>query len=189
MGAVRSIRSPLVPALLVGALLGACGDGSVPGESEATEDPGSESPPVVHATELPPLHPSVDGYPEEQVDIVTPEATHRLAVLVADTAARRQHGLMEVPDLPEGVGMLFVGYERDRDGGFWMKDTLVPLTIAYIGADGTIVDLVDMAPCEADPCPSYPPDTPYRSALEVRQGWFADHGIGEGAVVRRRADR
>ena len=140
---------------------------------------------MVHATEVPPLHPSVDGYPQESVEIVASGRVHRLSVLVAGTTAQRQHGLMEVPELPDGVGMLFVGYDRDRTGGFWMKDTLVPLTIAYLDADGTIVDLVDMEPCEADPCPSYPPDSPYRSALEVRQGWFADHGIEVGAVVRR----
>lgn len=187
MGPVPSIRPSLLPALLVCVVLTACGDGAGSSSTGSVDGPRSTATPVVHATEVPPLHPSVDDYPEDQVDIVTNGITHRIAVLVADTSARRQHGLMEVPELPDGVGMLFVGYDRDRTGGFWMKDTLVPLTIAYLDADGTIVDLVDMEPCEADPCPSYPPDAPYRSALEVRQGWFAEQGIDEGAVVRRQS--
>lgn len=141
-------------------------------------------PTSVHATVVPPLHPSVDDYPAAAVEIVTDARTHRLAVLVADTPDRRQHGLMEVPELPDGVGMLFTGYDADRESGFWMKDTLIPLTIAYLAADGTIVDLVDMEPCTEDPCPSYAPARPYRSALEVRQGWFSENGVSEGAVVR-----
>lgn len=185
MGPVPSIRPSLLSALLVCMALSACGDGAGSESTRPAGGPGATATPVVHTTDVPPLHPSVDSYPRDHVDIEAAGTTHRIAVLVADTSARRQHGLMEVPDLPDGVGMLFVGYDRDRTGGFWMKNTLVPLTIAYLAADGTIVDLIDMAPCGAEPCPSYPPDTPYRSALEVRQGWFADHGIDEGAVVRR----
>lgn len=185
MGPVPSFRPALLPAILVCVVIAGC-TGGTDGPPPSTDATGTAATPVVHATEVPPLHPSVDDYPREQVDIEASGTTHRLAVLVADSSARRQHGLMEVAELPDGVGMLFVGYDRDRTGGFWMKDTLVPLTIAYLAEDGTIVDLVDMAPCEADPCPSYPPDASYRSALEVRQGWFAEHDIGEGAVVHRR---
>lgn len=167
------------------AVLGAgCGSGA---ERPAGERTDAGGPTVVHATAVPSLHPSVDGYPSETIEILTPDATHRVAVLVADTPARRQHGLMEVQSSPDGVGMLFVGYDRDRSSGFWMKDTLIPLTIAYLAADGTIVALIDMEPCTADPCPTYAPDEPYRSALEVRQGWFSENGIAEGAVVRRSA--
>lgn len=181
---MSSVFRPAALLVAVLALATACRDGQ-PGAAPASPTAGET---VVHATEVPALHPSVDEYPSGTVEIVTEAVTHRLAVLVADTSARRQHGLMEVPDVPDGVGMLFTGYETDRSSGFWMKDTLVPLTIAYLAADGTIVDLVDMEPCPADPCPSYAPDRPYRSALEVRQGWFQENDVPEGAVVRRMSE-
>lgn len=180
---VSTHRPALVVIAVLAILAGGCGTGGGRPAAEPTGDTGG--PTVVHATSAPPLHPSVDGYPTEAIEIRTADGTHRLAVLVADTPARRQHGLMEVESLPDGVGMLFVGYESDRTSGFWMKDTLVPLTIAYLAADGTVVALIDMEPCTSDPCPTYAPDEPYRSALEVRQGWFSEHGISEGAVVRR----
>lgn len=203
---IRRSRRPrwVVPLVTVAVLAGCAGRDAPPdaaptptstgGDTGAVATPTTEpttptpSPSaratVVHATDVPPLHPSVDGYDEANIEIVTAEAVHRIAVLVADTAAERRHGLMEVPELPDGVGMSFVGYDEDRTTGFWMKDTLVPLTIAYVAADGTIVDLVDMSPCRSTACPRYPPARPYRSALEMPQGWFAASGIDEGAVVR-----
>ena len=57
-----------------------------------------------------------------------------------------------------------------------MKDTLIPLSIAFAGEDGTILAILDMDPCEADPCEIYDPDVSYRSALEVNQGAF--YGLG-----------
>lgn len=131
------------------------------------------------STEVPPLHPSVDGYPAATIELVAPDE-HRVpvAVRIADTPERRQHGLMEVPELPDGVGMVFV-YDTDRpgDAGFWMKDTLVPLDIAYLDADGRPVAILAMEPCPEMPCPSYPPGVPYRHTLEVRQGWFDEVGF------------
>lgn len=133
---------------------------------------------------VPALHPSVDGYPEVRVALTPPDARCAIvmAVRLADTAATRQHGLMEVTELPDGTGMLFTypDVEGERTGGYWMKNTLVALDIAYIGADGTVVDIRAMDPCEADPCPGYPPDAPYRATLEVPQGWFAAVGVAEG---------
>lgn len=93
-------------------------------------------------------------------------------VAIADTTERRTRGLMGVEDLGDLDGMLFV-HDRDTGGGFWMKDTLIPLDIAFFTADGTLVDLLEMEPCRADPCPSYFPRAPYRYALEVERGGFA----------------
>ena len=61
-----------------------------------------------------------------------------------------------------------------------MKNTLIPLSIAFADAEGTIVSILDMEPCEADPCEIYDPGVPYRSALEVNQGAFDDWGVQVG---------
>jgi uncharacterized membrane protein (UPF0127 family) len=165
----------------------ACGGGTSTTDTSTSEPPPtsttSAGEPVTHSTSVPPLHPSIDGYDEATVELVTATTVHRLAVKVAATQGERAHGLMEVTELPDGTGMLFV-YDDDRTGGFWMKDTLVPLDIAFAAADGTIVSILAMDPCTVDPCPTYTPDAPYRSALEVPQGWFARMGVTEGDVLR-----
>jgi len=110
------------------------------------------------------------------------EAT-TIAVELADTPAAREQGLMGRTSLPADAGMVFV-YPEDHAGPFWMKDTLIPLSIAFYAADGRILRILDMQPCEADPCPLYDPDVPYRGALEVNEGAFADWGITEGDRLR-----
>ena len=102
-----------------------------------------------------------------------------VAVEVADSAEERQVGLMGRESLPEDAGMIFL-FDEDTSGGFWMKDTLIPLSIAFADADGTIVSILDMEPCAADPCEIYDPGVPYRSALEVNRGAFSRWGVEEG---------
>jgi len=93
-------------------------------------------------------------------------------VAVAADEAERARGLMGVADLGGLRGMLFV-FPGDGSSAFWMKDTLLALDVAFFAADGSLVDLLQMAPCEADPCPVYQPDGVYRYALEVPVGGFA----------------
>lgn len=105
-----------------------------------------------------------------------------MAVEVADSLTEQRTGLMHRTSLGEDAGMLFV-FEADRTGGFWMKNTLIPLQIAYMAVSGSgyeVVTIRDMEPCRADPCPSYAPSAPYRVALEVNAGWFDSHGVKEG---------
>jgi uncharacterized membrane protein (UPF0127 family) len=64
-----------------------------------------------------------------------------------------------------------------------MKNTLIPLSIAFLDADGRILRILDMEPCEADPCPLYPPGVAYTSALEVNQGAFERWGVEVGDLV------
>ncbi len=90
-------------------------------------------------------------------------------VAVADTPQARQQGLMNVIDLGSLDGMLFV-FEAEREGGFWMKDTLLPLEIAFFRDDGSLVDVLAMEPCAADPCPVYTPSGAYRYAVEAVPG-------------------
>lgn len=111
------------------------------------------------------------------------DAETTVAVEVADTPSEREHGLMGRASLPANAGMVFT-FPADHRGAFWMKDTLVPLSIAFYGADGRILRILDMAPCERDPCPLYDPEVAYRGALEVNQGAFERWGISEGDRLR-----
>jgi uncharacterized membrane protein (UPF0127 family) len=101
---------------------------------------------------------------------------------IADSEAERETGLMGRTSLDPDGGMLFV-FDEDVEAAFWMKDTLIPLSIAFIAADGEIVTIRDMEPCTADPCEIYGSDAPYRTALEVSKGAFADWGVEVGDRV------
>jgi len=95
-----------------------------------------------------------------------------IVVAVADTPDKRSQGLMGVTDLGGLDGMLFV-FQVDSDAGFWMKNTLIPLDIAFFAVEGTFVDSLTMAPCTEDPCPTYRPSGSYRYALEAPAGDLA----------------
>lgn len=111
--------------------------------------------------------------------ILDPGGRHvPMPVHVADTPELRQRGLMGVEHLEREGGMLFVN-PGDTSGGFWMRDTLIPLSIAFLAADGTVLAILDMEPCTADPCPVHDPGVSYRNALEVNQGRFGDLGLTE----------
>jgi uncharacterized protein len=118
------------------------------------------------------------GYRLEPLD--GPAVTVQLEI-AADPAARAR-GLMGRREVPEGTGMVFL-YPEDVAEAFWMKNTLVPLSIAFVAADGRVVSVAEMTPCEADPCPSYAPAGPYRYAVELTAGAFPAAGIGKGAKV------
>ena len=90
---------------------------------------------------------------------------------------------MEVTDLAGYEGMLFV-WEADTGGGFWMRNTPTPLSIAWYAADGSFVSSAEMAPCgDSDQCPTYYPEGDYRFALETFQGDLATLGAGPGSKL------
>lgn len=99
-----------------------------------------------------------------------------LTVELARTGQDRNRGLMGREELPGDRGMLFV-FPADTQAAFWMKDTLIPLSIAFIGEDGTVLDIQDMEPLTTET--HHSPQT-YRYALEVNQGWFQENGIAVG---------
>ena len=85
--------------------------------------------------------------------------------------------------LDEGEGMLFI-WPEDVASAFWMKDTPLRLSIAFIADSGEVLRVFDMEPCRADPCPVYDPHATYRMALEVRQGAFESKGVRVGDHAR-----
>jgi uncharacterized membrane protein (UPF0127 family) len=101
-------------------------------------------------------------------------------VEVAKTPEERNHGLMGRKHLGKDEGMLFI-FEAEDYHGFWMKDTLIPLSIDFIDKDGRIVWITDMKPQTLD---SRVPPIPILYALEMNKSWFSSHGIKAGDVVR-----
>ena len=109
-----------------------------------------------------------------RVQLTTGE--HQLQVYVARSDEERAQGLMFRRDMPPDEGMLFM-CEDCAVQKFWMKDTLLPLSIAFIDEDGTILKVADMEPNDLEGVSS---DHPVRYVLEVNQGWFAQRGIAAG---------
>jgi uncharacterized membrane protein (UPF0127 family) len=103
----------------------------------------------------------------------------RIRVEDAFTAQTRARGLMFRPHVAPRSGMVF-RYPGDSSGGYWMKNTLVPLSIAFFDRDGRVVRVLDMAPCRRADCPSYDPKVTYAGALEVNQGFFDEIGLTRG---------
>lgn len=102
-----------------------------------------------------------------------------IIVEVADTQESRSQGLMDRRSMPENHGMLFV-FETESQVSFWMKNTRIPLSIAFIAADGTIRQIEDMEP---ESLSSVVSQRNVLYALEVNQGWFEKNGIGAGDKI------
>jgi uncharacterized protein len=111
-----------------------------------------------------------------------PHKTVTVKVEIAATTAQLQQGLMGRRSLAPRSGMAFL-FAADTRGRFWMKNTLIPLSIAFWGKSGRILRILDMTPCRADPCKVYDPHVAFRGALEVNRGAFARWGVHRGAVV------
>jgi uncharacterized membrane protein (UPF0127 family) len=104
---------------------------------------------------------------------------HTFSVEVASSLQQRAQGLMRRTHLDDDAGMLFVFEHPDRHC-FWMKDTPLPLSVAFLADDGRVVNIADMQPQTTD---LHCAEAPVRYALEVKQGSFARRGIGPGVRV------
>ncbi|MDZ7918547.1 MAG: DUF192 domain-containing protein [Rhodoferax sp.] len=104
---------------------------------------------------------------------------HVIDAQVAQTPDQRSIGLMFRKDMPQHEGMLFV-FEQPSGLCFWMKNTLLPLTAAFVADDGTIVNLADMKPQTTD---SHCAAKPVRYVLEMNQGWFTKRGFKAGSKL------
>jgi uncharacterized protein len=104
-----------------------------------------------------------------------------LRVEIADNLFEQARGLMYRKELGEDRGMLFI-YTEERELSYWMKNTRIPLSIAYIDSEGRIVDILDMKPLDDEP-PHYISSEPVQYALEVNQGFFERKGVKEGDHV------
>jgi uncharacterized protein len=105
---------------------------------------------------------------------------HTLQAYVARSHEERAMGLMHRTEMPEDEGMLFM-CDHSAVQKFWMKDTPLPLSIAFVDEDGTILKIADLAPHDLQ---SESSEHPVRFVLEVNQGWFAERGIAPGTRVQ-----
>jgi uncharacterized membrane protein (UPF0127 family) len=158
------LRRIFIPILILG-FLASCGNGDPGRETQARRPPGAPE------------------FPKDRALIDTGEESMLIDVEVAETEEQRQFGLMHRDSLPADQGMIFIFF-RDTQGPFWMKNTRIPLSIAFFDLNGRIVKILDMEPCEANPCPLYDPGVTYRGALEVNRGAFDRWGVEEGDFVR-----
>jgi len=121
-------------------------------------------------------------FPRGTATIATGKRTIPLRIEIARTAEQRQQGLMNRRSLPANAGMVFQ-YPSPTRGGFWMKNTLIPLDIAFYDGTGRVLRTMRMQPCTADPCTIYDPGVAYRAALEVNAGSFRRWGVKRGARI------
>lgn len=105
---------------------------------------------------------------------------YQINAQLALTPEQRQTGLMFRKEMPQSEGMLFV-FEQVAQQCFWMRNTFLPLTAAFLADDGTIVNLADMKPLSTD---SHCSAQPVRYVLEMNQGWFAKKKIGKGYKLK-----
>jgi uncharacterized membrane protein (UPF0127 family) len=159
-------------ALSLDELRAATGDAPAVQESEVEVSNGPTGPPPV------------DGVGQTVITITDAGGNvTACCVMVAASPQQRERGLMEVTEMNGYGGMLFV-WESDTGGGFWMRNTPTPLSIAWYAADGSFVSSAEMAPCgDSDSCPTYYPEGDYRFALETFEGELAAMGAGPGSTL------
>ena len=105
---------------------------------------------------------------------------HNINAELASTPQQREIGLMFRTAMPANDGMLFA-FEQPAQQCFWMRNTLIPLSVAFIGDDGSVVNIDDMKPQTLD---SHCSAKPVRFVLEMNEGWFAKRGIKVGSRLR-----
>ena len=109
-------------------------------------------------------------------------ASRDVCMWVADTPERRARGMMGATGFGDAEAMVFV-QDAPSTGNFWMKDTLIPLSIAYFDAVGDFLSSDEMTPCTTPECERYPTAVGYRWAVEAPSGALVDLGIQEGSTI------
>lgn len=166
------------PALAAGAALAvaaaACGGSAGPDRSAGSSG--------VAAARSAVASPSLVGLSERPV-VEVEAGGRRLRLAVADDEQAWEQGLMGVTDLGSLDGMLF-RFHGTVERAFWMKDTEVPLDIAFVGPSGTVLAVLTMPICRADPCPTYRAPAPYTMAVEAPAGRLGYLRAGDRLTVK-----
>jgi uncharacterized membrane protein (UPF0127 family) len=149
---------------------GAAGSGEVPRTTAISQTPAQDTGTTSEAARR-------SGLPVVIIHSSSGEKV-RVRVEIADDDAEVARGLMYRTALAENRGMLFI-FEEEQELSFWMRNTLIPLSIAFMDSEGRIVDIQDMKPLDDDP-PSYVSAEPAQYALEVNQGFFEERGVEVG---------
>ena len=178
------MKTRKLAALALALLLAGCGaePSSAPGEGAGAR----QTPEAASGGESTVAVPETTAAPVSELRTLTIEASGgrevEVRVEIADEPDEQATGLMARTALGEGRGMLFV-FPSEEVRSFWMKDTLIPLSIAYMDAEGRIVDIQDMKALDDEP-PHYVSAKPARYALEVNRGFFDGSGVEVGDRAR-----
>jgi uncharacterized membrane protein (UPF0127 family) len=172
--------------ILVGALVAFLSVACAADEPTQTAEP-SPKPSQAAAPAGSPMPTPTFGFATVLID--TDEGSVIIDAEKAETPEQHQLGYMFRETVGPDEGMVFL-FNEERAGGFWMKNVVVPLSIAFFDQEGYIVSILDMEPCEADPCEIYDPlydqerATTYWGALEVKQGQFEEWGVQVGDRIK-----
>ncbi|MCS7201279.1 MAG: DUF192 domain-containing protein [Dictyoglomus sp.] len=126
--------------------------------------------------------PQIPNFPKGILKIYQQNKSLEIPIEIADREELHSFGLMFRRNIPWNFGMLFV-FKEDVNYGFWMKNTYIPLEIAFIDSNKTIFNIQKMYPCNEKECKIYYSPKPYRYALEVKMGFFKKFGFKEGAKI------
>lgn len=181
------MKRTIVLLVLVFALLAGCGESGAEGDrgSESGGSSGGNGSADRSATTNGATEETMGAREVELRDLVIEPSNGKNAkvrVEIADDADEQAQGLMNRKKLGEKRGMLFV-FPEERERSFWMKNTYIPLSIAYINSEGRIIDIQDMKPLDDEP-PSYVSAEPAQYALEVNKGFFDERGVKVGDEVQ-----
>jgi uncharacterized membrane protein (UPF0127 family) len=157
--------------VLLVVFLAGCGGAAGGQDGHSPNDTAAEKKTEAGTSDLPTV--TIDASGGKEVEV---------RVEIADGPFEQQRGLMYRTSLGEDRGMLFV-FQREQPLSFWMKNTRIPLSIAYIDSKGRITDILDMKPLDDKP-PHYVSSEPVQYALEVNQGFFDEHGVKVGDTAR-----
>lgn len=176
-GKVRAMNFISVIALAgVTAIAGGCGDGSKSDPPQTGAGPGSTETPATASTAAP------RGKAQPRLETLKLwVGTNQVNAEIAKTQTQVMAGLMWRTNMAEMDGMLFV-FAVPHQTAFWMKNTLLPLSCAYMGPDGAILELHDMEPLNTNSIPASTDQIQY--VLEMNRGWFQRHNVSTGVVMQ-----
>lgn len=129
-------------------------------------------------------------FPSSEISLVYKKITKKIKVELAQTPNQHERGLMFRKTLPQDQGMLFI-FEEEMIRSFWMKNTIIDLSIGYFNKDKKLIDIQEMKSTtmmQVD-LPSYPSRGPAQYALEMPAGWFTKNKIEVGAILKLKGEK
>ncbi len=168
--------------LLVAIIAAACGCKNDPSQTAPAPAPAAAAPEAPQRSSAPQEIPrAAEGRPQSRlVTLKLWVGTNEVTAEIAQTMPQIMSGMMWRTNMPEMESMLFV-FSQPHRAQFWMRNTLLPLSCAYIDSEGNILELHDMKPKDETPIPAGSEQVQY--VLEVNQGWFERHNVTPGMLI------